>query len=89
MKLNNETTQLRITPDMIKSSKIIKCDCGGMLFKEGFIFKRLSPLISPTGKEEMFPINVIICESCGKVPTDFNPNNIVPDQLLATGDKTN
>jgi hypothetical protein len=30
--------------------------------------KRLSPLLSPTGKEERIPMEVILCKTCGKVP---------------------
>jgi hypothetical protein len=78
-----ENTNLQITPEIIKQCKNLVCDCGGILFKEGLIFKKLSQFISPSGKEEIFPINVIICQKCGKVPTEFNIKNMLPEEILA------
>ena len=78
-----EKPELKITPDIIKQCKTLTCDCGGMLFREGMIFKRLSQFISPSGKDEIFPITVIICEKCGKVPSEFNLNGILPEEILA------
>jgi len=79
-----EAPNFKLTGDIIKQCKNLTCDCGGILFREGALYKKLSAIISPTGKEEVFPITVIICESCGKVPTEFNVNKILPEELLAT-----
>ena len=78
-----ENPELKITADIIKQSKTLTCDCGGILFREGMIFKRLSQFISPSGKDEIFPITVVICEKCGKVPNEFNTNKILPEEILA------
>jgi hypothetical protein len=75
--------RVSITPDVIRQSKNITCDCGGILFRTGMMFKKISQFISPTGKEEVFPIEVLICEKCGKVPNEFNKQNIIPEELLA------
>jgi hypothetical protein len=32
---------LKITPDMIRASKNVSCECGGMLFTEKIFFKRI------------------------------------------------
>jgi hypothetical protein len=58
-----------------------------MLFETGTIFKKLSQFISPTGNEEVFPIEVVLCTKCGKVPSEFNLNKILPDEIIAQ--KTN
>jgi hypothetical protein len=76
-------TRVPITPEIIKQSKTLTCDCGGMLFHDGMIFKKISQFISPTGKDELFPMEVIICDNCGKVPTEFNTHQIIPEELLA------
>jgi hypothetical protein len=46
----------------------VGCSEGVQVYEQVFLFKRLSPIISPTGKEEMVPAEVIICKKCGKVP---------------------
>ena len=46
----------------------IKCkSCGNYLFIQSFVLKKLSPLVSPTGQEEMIPIQVFSCGNCGTV----------------------
>lgn len=77
----------KITPEMIKNSQALRCDCGGMLFVEKLVFKRLSSILSPTGKDETIPMPVIVCENCGKVPTIFDPQNLMPKELKATNNK--
>lgn len=72
-----------ITPDIIRQSKNLTCDCGGILFRSGLVFKKISQFVSPTGKEEVFPIELLICEKCGKVPNEFNTQKIIPEELLA------
>ena len=78
---NQERPQLRISPKQIADSLTVTCPCGNKLFEEGIVFKKLSPLISPSGKEEYFPIQVIVCKKCGKVPDIFDTENIVPEEL--------
>jgi hypothetical protein len=75
--------KIPLTPEIIRQSKNLTCDCGGILFKEGVVIKKISQFISPTGKEEVFPLEVLICEKCGKVPNEFNTHNIIPEELLA------
>jgi hypothetical protein len=49
-----------------------KCDnCGHGLLKVVYIVKRISALISPTGKEALVPIQVFACDKCGNVPKIF------------------
>jgi hypothetical protein len=78
----------QITPDMLRNSKNIVCDCGGMLFSEKLFFKKISALISPSGKEEVAPMPVIVCEKCGKVPSAFDTNNVLPVEIRATKPET-
>jgi hypothetical protein len=74
----------RITPDIIRNSPTIECEeCGGKLFTEKLMFKKISALISPTGKEEVVPMPLLVCEKCGKVPAVFDTNNVVPEELKA------
>ena len=75
---------MRISMDQIKVSKQVECDCGGVMFSEKLMFKRISAILSPSGKEEIYPMQVIVCDSCGKVPTEFNPHDLIPKEYLAT-----
>jgi len=73
----------QITIEQVKNSKQILCDCGGAMFSEKMMFKRISAILSTSGKEEVYPMNVIVCESCGEVPTEFNPYKLIPEEYLA------
>lgn len=79
--------QMKVTPEMIKNSKSITCECGGMLFQEKVFFKVLSPLISPSGKEELVPMPVFVCTKCGKVPAFFDSQDILPAEIKASKDE--
>lgn len=78
-----ENPKIKLTPEIIKQSKTLVCDCGGMLFEGGLVIKKISQFISPTGKEEMFPMEVLICKKCGKVPAELNSENMLPEEVLA------
>ena len=53
----------------LREADTIKCDdCGNYLFITSHILKRLSALLSPTGEEALFPVQVYSCGDCGKVP---------------------
>jgi hypothetical protein len=45
-----------------------ECECGGLTFTTHSMVKRLSALISPDGKEHMIPVEVYLCDKCGKIP---------------------
>ena len=77
--------RVTITPEIIQNSQTVKCECGGMVFTEKLVFKMMSPLLSPSGQAEMFPLNAMICDKCGKVPSVFDPNNMFPPELKADG----
>jgi len=82
--MNNkvEKPRVTITPEMIKNFKTVTCSCGSMIFEEAIILKKISPLVSPTGKEEIQPIDVLVCKKCGKVPKELNIGNILPDEII-------
>ena len=46
--------------------KDVVCDnCEGKVFREVVMLKRLSALVSPTGKEQLIPVQVVRCDDCG------------------------
>ena len=73
----------QIKLEHLQASKNVECECGGVMFSEKMMFKRISAILSPTGKEEVYPMQVVVCESCGKVPLEFNPYKLVPEKYIA------
>ncbi len=65
----------------------VACEKGVQVFENAMVFKRLSPIISPTGKEEMVPAEIVICKQCGKAPK-FIWSRIpdFPEELKSTCD---
>jgi len=55
----------------------IVCEnCDGQIFREASMFKRLSALLSPTGKEQIVPIPIFRCDDCGHINEAFLPKSL-------------
>jgi hypothetical protein len=79
---NEPKRELSINP---RDLPWVGCSKGPQLFESGYVFKRLSPLLSPSGKEEMLPAEIVICKQCGKAPKfvwDKMPD--FPEELKST-----
>jgi hypothetical protein len=61
-----------------------ECECGGMMFTTSMMFKKLSALMSPTGKNELVPLEVAVCTSCGKIPEFSQTTKDIPQSMRAT-----
>ena len=60
---------LNIKPEDLKD---IVCEqCGGQYFRQVNSFKRLSALLSPTGKEQIMPVPSFRCSDCGHINEEF------------------
>ena len=57
--------------DLTKSDTIQCEECGNAAFTPAFFLKKISALLSPTGKESIVPIQVFTCGSCGVVPQNM------------------
>lgn len=66
-------TQLRINADDLKD--LVCEECGSKVFREATMFKRLSALVSPTGKEQIVPLPIFRCDDCGNINAEFLPNS--------------
>ena len=60
---------INIRPEDLKN--IICENCGGRFFREVQAFKRISALISPTGKEQIIPVPSFRCSDCGHINDEF------------------
>jgi len=67
----------KLTQKDIIDSKTIACEeCGHETFKNEFLIKAVSALVSPTGKEVHVPIPVFACAKCSHVNKSFMPENM-------------
>ena len=64
-------TNINIKPEDLDD---VCCEqCGSKYFRQVSAFKRLSGLLSPTGKEQIVPIPVYRCDECGFINEEFRP----------------
>ena len=64
-------TSQGINPSIIISSPNVVCECGNKVFIEGVILKKVSPLVTGSQTESIYPIPVYQCSKCGKIPDEF------------------
>ena len=50
----------------LKDAETMKCaKCGNSIFIQGYVVKKISAILSPTGQEVIAPIQVFNCGNCG------------------------
>ena len=57
--------------DISKADTIVCEECGNASFIQAFFLKKLSALMSPTGKESIVPMQVFSCGNCGTIPKNM------------------
>lgn len=60
---NQQPQPINVNPN---DTTEIKCACGSLVFQECFMMRRISAILSPTGREEQFQIPVPVCIACGR-----------------------
>ena len=65
--------QTEVQVDLQKADTIKCDDCGNYLFITSHVIKRISPILSPTGKEALVPVQVYSCGNCGHINSKLNP----------------
>ena len=68
--------QAQINVDLSQAEDIICENCGNYTFNEVVLMKKLSALISPTGKEAVVPIPTFACTACGFINRRFLPTQM-------------
>ena len=52
----------------LKDADTMKCQkCENTIFIQGYVIKKISAIVSPTGKEVIAPIQVFNCGNCGEM----------------------
>ena len=61
----------------ISDTEAVKCEkCGGEVFTQGFMMRRVSPILTGDGRPGIIPIPVFVCDKCGHVNSEFIPEEI-------------
>lgn len=69
--------------DITQTSPTTCESCGKEAFQEAVILRKISALLSPTGKEGFVPVQVFACISCGHVNNDFLPKELRKSNIIA------
>jgi len=80
MNPNQQQTQVNVNPDDLVDVVCEKCE--GQVFTPAFLFKKISAVLSPNGKESMIPLNIFKCDACGHINKEFIPNNKEGNKIL-------
>ena len=67
--MNMDQTKLNV--DLSQATDLECAECGNKTFAPGFVLKKISALLSPTGKETMVPVQIFECSRCHQVPEQF------------------
>jgi len=63
--------QDRLQIDISTTDTIVCEECGNASFIQAFFLKKVSALVSPTGKEAIIPMQVFSCGNCGAIPKNM------------------
>ncbi len=62
------------------------CDCGGMIFEEKVMFKRISGILTGQPEAQHVPVQVIVCTTCNKIPSFIHSKlPEIPAEIKAKG----
>jgi hypothetical protein len=71
----NNNKQMNLNIDIKNTTPVISED-GGMVFQEGFIFRRVSKFISGTSEDGIIPVPVFFDVKSGRVLIDMLPKEL-------------
>ena len=66
-------TQGRPNIDLSNALDVVCEVCASKQFREVAFIKRVSAILSPTGKEMVVPVATFCCASCNHVNKEFDP----------------
>ena len=68
---NIQREQPGLQIDLSKAETIVSENCGNASIIQAFFLKKVSALVSPTGKEAIVPMQVFSCGNCGTIPKNM------------------
>ena len=53
--------------DLEDAETMVCQNCGNKIFIQGYVIKKISAIMSPTGQEVIAPVQVFNCGNCGEI----------------------
>jgi uncharacterized Zn finger protein len=72
--------QAPVNLDLTNAQDVVCDNCGNYTFNEVVLMKRISAIVSPTGKEAIVPIPTFACNACGFINKQFLPVKMTDEQ---------
>jgi uncharacterized Zn finger protein len=69
----NPEQNMNINVNLDQCDDIVCESCGNLTFRQVVMFKKLSAVLSPSGKASLIPLQVFECSECGHVNDEFIP----------------
>ena len=63
--------------DLEDAETMVCQNCGNKIFIQGYVIKRISAIVSPTGKEMIAPVQVFNCGNCGEILPLADVNELI------------
>lgn len=70
--------QVKASFDITQTTPEICEKCSGEAFVQSFLIRKVSALLTETGKEGFLPVQVFSCTACGHVNAHFIPAELRP-----------
>ena len=67
MKPMKPLPQQQVKVDLQDAESMVCQKCENPVFIQGYVIKKISAIVSPTGKEVIAPIQVFNCGNCGEM----------------------
>ena len=64
----------QLNVDLSSATDVVCEACGCRVFDAVALIKKVSALLSPTGKETHVPIQTFACKKCGNINKEFDPS---------------
>ena len=62
----------------LKDAETMTCQkCGNKIFIQGYVIKRISAIVSPSGQEMIAPVQVFNCGNCGEILPLADVNELI------------
>jgi hypothetical protein len=75
--MNQDMTGVNV--DLSQADDVVCERCGNYTFEQVALMKKVSALISPSGRAGVIPIPVFACSACGNVNDGFMP--VIPKSV--------
>ena len=59
--------QQKVQVDLQDAETMTCLECNNKIFIQGYVIKKISAIMSPTGQEVIAPVQVFNCGNCGEI----------------------